>query len=173
MGPYCKYCDHRCFLPRILADHSSRIMATCPRGMAFDLESCGQTHETSTNPHDLNKWLELGNQNPWIQGTTDPTFDVHSFVFCRSLEELQGKLDRRFHSWCIGQAFSYGDLCFIQQVEGGDEWLTIRHGVAFESVTFERIITEGRFDAYVGRFLAATPEQCRNWLDHALSETPL
>jgi len=39
MGPYCKFCDHRCFVP----DPSGGpiILATCPAGMQHDLKSAG------------------------------------------------------------------------------------------------------------------------------------
>lgn len=50
MGPYCRYCDRRCFLLRVLADGRSMLLATCEAGMAHDLASCGQTHETAVNP---------------------------------------------------------------------------------------------------------------------------
>lgn len=49
MGPYCQFCDHRCFLPRIVGT-SSVILATCPRGMAQDRERCGHDHRTALNP---------------------------------------------------------------------------------------------------------------------------
>lgn len=57
MGPYCRYCDHRCFVPRVLPAAASPpfagkdlIMATCARGMAYDLEQTGYTHLTAINP---------------------------------------------------------------------------------------------------------------------------
>ena len=48
----------------------------------------------------------------------------------------------------------------IQQVDGGDEWLTIRHGMAFESITFGPCIEDGTFASLVRRLLAASKEQC-------------
>jgi hypothetical protein len=54
MGPYCKYCDQRCFLPRVIPggpDKGKRVLlATCEAGMAADLERDGYTHETALNP---------------------------------------------------------------------------------------------------------------------------
>jgi hypothetical protein len=49
MGPYCKFCDHRCFVPfpektpqAILdAYGSSSIVATCARGQAFERDKVG------------------------------------------------------------------------------------------------------------------------------------
>ena len=50
MGPYCKFCDRRCFLLRVLTDGRSMLLATCPEGMKHDRESCGQDHTTAFNP---------------------------------------------------------------------------------------------------------------------------
>lgn len=50
MGPYCKFCDFRCFVIRVLADGATRMMATCLRGMEFDRQACGQDHTTAINP---------------------------------------------------------------------------------------------------------------------------
>lgn len=58
MGPYCDFCDHRCFVLRRLPDDATGkiagvgeiLMATCQRGMAHDLEQTGYTHKTAINP---------------------------------------------------------------------------------------------------------------------------
>lgn len=50
MGPYCRYCDLRCFLLRVLNDGRTMLLATCGRGMEHDLASTGETHETACNP---------------------------------------------------------------------------------------------------------------------------
>lgn len=50
MGPYCQYCDQRCFVPRALADGSHLIMATCSKGMEHDRRVTGQDHTTARNP---------------------------------------------------------------------------------------------------------------------------
>jgi hypothetical protein len=49
VGPYCRFCDHRCFIhmpagtpPHILAAYgTSTIIATCPRGKAFEKAKVG------------------------------------------------------------------------------------------------------------------------------------
>lgn len=51
MGPYCRYCDQRCFVHRVLADGRPMLLATCPDGMAHDRAACGQDHTTAINPH--------------------------------------------------------------------------------------------------------------------------
>lgn len=54
MGPYCKYCDRRCFVERLLPfTTGTLLMATCPQGMAHDRAVTGHDHETAVNPHDV------------------------------------------------------------------------------------------------------------------------
>jgi hypothetical protein len=71
--------------------------------------------------------------NPWIRQANDPPFDTQSFCPCVHDD-----------NWTLGQAFFRGDLCFVQQVDGGDEWLAIKQDMPFESISFRRIIqTQG------------------------------
>ena len=51
MGPYCTYCDRRCFVERVLHDGRPMLLATCPAGRAHDRASCGQDHMTAVNPY--------------------------------------------------------------------------------------------------------------------------
>jgi hypothetical protein len=107
----------------------------------------------------VDEWLAIGERNPWIRCAWDPPFNRRSFCFCLTRDELKAKFESV--NWCLGTAFVYRDLCFIQQVDGGDEWLTIRHGLAFESISWNAVIRKGEFDALLDRLLAATPEQCK------------
>lgn len=50
MGPYCVYCDNRCFVPRKVPGSPVSLMATCPAGMANDLRATGYTYLTAINP---------------------------------------------------------------------------------------------------------------------------
>lgn len=51
MGPYCKFCEHRCFVLRDLPDRSwSGLMATCAGGMRHDRRETGHDHTTAVNP---------------------------------------------------------------------------------------------------------------------------
>lgn len=52
MGPYCMYCEHRCFVPRRVPGSSATLMATCPGGMACDMRATGYTYLTATNPYE-------------------------------------------------------------------------------------------------------------------------
>lgn len=49
-GAYCRFCDQRCFVDRVLPDWSwSGHMATCAAGMAHDRETIGYDHTTALN----------------------------------------------------------------------------------------------------------------------------
>ena len=53
-GAYCKFCDFRCFVLRVIPDGPSKgwegHLATCARGMAYDREKTGYDHTTAVNP---------------------------------------------------------------------------------------------------------------------------
>jgi hypothetical protein len=180
MSAPCKFCNRRCSVVRYLTTGPNRVirpwlpfhMATCPGGMAYDLGIVGQTHKTAVNPEDLRVWLALGKRNPWIRQATDPPFGRGSFHLCKDLDELQEMLTRDLHHCPVGNAFAFGDLCFIQQAPSGDEWLTIRHALPFESITFGPVIARGEFREYVGHLLAATREQCRTLTYRSKERTP-
>jgi hypothetical protein len=53
-GAYCKFCDFRCFVYRVVPDGPRKgwagHMATCRRGMELDLKMLDHTHLTAINP---------------------------------------------------------------------------------------------------------------------------
>ena len=54
-GAYCRYCDHRCFVDRVLPDTGRRLhMATCPAGKAHDRTVSGFDADTAINPAAIN-----------------------------------------------------------------------------------------------------------------------
>lgn len=85
-------------------------------------------------------WLFLGESNPWIREAWDPPFDARSFYRCRDVDELLDKFEHG--NWCLGSSCWLGELCFIQQVDGGDEWLTIKRNLAFESISWGHILKQ-------------------------------
>lgn len=51
VGAYCRFCDRRCFVARVLPDRSwSGHMATCAAGMTHDRAVTGHDHTTAINP---------------------------------------------------------------------------------------------------------------------------
>jgi hypothetical protein len=111
------------------------------------------------NPADpVAAWLEIGRSNIWIGGAYDPPFTCRSFAECKTADELRARFEHGI--WSLGQAFYIGTLCFIQQIDGADEWLVIKENVTFESACCGRMIAFGRFDDFLSRIQAATLEQC-------------
>lgn len=104
-------------------------------------------------------WVELGKDNPWIVEAYDPPFDKASIYSCETLQELKEKFDHG--NWCLGQAYNYRNFCFIQQTNGGDEWLSIKDGFVFESASCGRMIETGSYDKWIQRIMTATNEQLK------------
>jgi hypothetical protein len=112
----------------------------------------------------IRSWIAIGRENPWISEADDPPFTELSFHLCQDIRELAEKL---LHgNWCLGQAFALDDLCFINQIDGGDEWLTIRGATSFESITMQtfdeaREQAEARLYETIDCIRRATDEQLR------------
>ena len=53
-GAYCRFCQTRCFVYRVIPDGPSKgwsgHLATCQAGMAHDLKKTGHTHLSAVNP---------------------------------------------------------------------------------------------------------------------------
>ena len=122
------------------------------------------------------KVVEIAMQNHWINGNAaimdgDPFSAIENPLTENSFSTLDHIDDLRetfIHgNWAIRSAFIHKNLAFINQVDGGDEWLIIKEfedgeAKAFESVSFDRMIQEERFDAYIERLLKATKDQYGN-----------
>jgi len=46
MGPYCQFCDHRCFVHNPRSEPRATIIATCARGQVHDLKHLGYNYRT-------------------------------------------------------------------------------------------------------------------------------
>ncbi|WP_145142257.1 hypothetical protein [Paenibacillus sp. Y412MC10] len=115
-----------------------------------------------TDVSNIETWYKIGNKFPWIRQSYDPAFSRSSFSECMTIDTLVEKL--RHDNWCLGQAFYYKNLCFINQVDGGSEWKVIRNDISFESWSCGYVIREygeERFINQLNRMLAATDEQLR------------
>ena len=64
-------------------------------------------------------------------------------------------------NWILGQPFYFQNLCFINQINAGDEWLVIRDGIAFESLTAGAMEYE-EFRDWIDYVFNATEEELRN-----------
>lgn len=108
----------------------------------------------------IEKWLKIGNHNPWIRDAYDPPFTKESFCRCKTLEELYTKISKG--NWCLAQAFHLGNIAFINQVDGGDEWLVIRNALPFESITV-RYFDFDKFANFYDRIIKATDKKLTEW----------
>jgi len=101
---------------------------------------------------------KIGMKNGWCSGRFDrqegnflveeDRLNKNSFIVIDDLPNLKAFFKNG--NWCLGQGVIYKNLCFIQQVNGGDEWLTIKQFPTgtkpFESFSWEAIIEEGEFE---------------------------
>ena len=83
----------------------------------------------------MKAWLDIGNKNLWVREAGDPPFNELSFKICRDVHDLTDRILQG--NWGLGSAFVLDDICFINQVNGGDEWLTIKGKTKFESITMQ------------------------------------
>lgn len=114
----------------------------------------------------------IGMKNGWCSGKYDRAnggftveadrLNKNSFTVFTDLEKLKETFLNG--NWCLGQAFIYKDLCFINQVNGGDEWLTIKNfkdeAINFESISFIPVIKSGEFEELIKNLLKASKENC-------------
>lgn len=110
-----------------------------------------------------NGWLKRGGY-PWQD---DPYLEEYPYEFdrCFSMEDLSDFF--KTGNWAIRQGVVYGDLAFIQQVDGGDEWWTLKQDgetwVPFESLSFKRIAGDiSELTRYVAGMRLATVEECKH-----------
>ena len=107
----------------------------------------------------IKEWLKIGKNNYWISKASDPLFNEDSFYKCKNLDELVEKLEHG--NWCLGQAFYLNNYCFIQQVNGGDEWLVIKDDFRFESISYKPMGENG-FREWFKQVRNATDKQLKN-----------
>lgn len=69
-------------------------------------------------------------------------------------------------NWGLRTAVMHRDLIFVNQVNGGDEWWTLKIDgatlVPFESITFRGIIARGEFHRFIDSMSKASVAQCRS-----------
>ena len=85
----------------------------------------------------LNRWQEIGEKNIWIRDAIDPIFTKQMLKKCDSILQLYHFLKEA--GWCLGQGFYYQTICFINQSNGGDEWLTIKGFRIIDTNSFDGI----------------------------------
>lgn len=112
-----------------------------------------------------NGWIKVGGYD-WQD---DPWLEEYPFEFSRA-NTIQDLSEFFAHgNWAIRQGALFGDLAFVQQVNGGDEWWTLKRlpgegWLAFESVSFAHILKESHseFVRYIAGMQLASPEECKH-----------
>ena len=128
------------------------------------IEGSSRCHISLVDKCQENLWLMRGG----AAFEDDPEFEADSPYSFFRVDGIE-KLEKVFANgnWAIRNGFLYKDLCFINQVNGGDEWWTLKYDhqaneyVAFESITFIPFIKNGDFGTLIGRLTNATIEQCK------------
>jgi hypothetical protein len=109
-----------------------------------------------------NNWLKVGG----IDFEPERFCPECDYPCCLERYDDVEMLERFFAhgNWAIRAAVQHRDLIFVNQVNGGDEWWTLKVDgdrlVPFESITFRRIIADGQFEAFIDRLRNATVEMC-------------
>ena len=123
----------------------------------------GREHDGLVEKCQENGWLKVGG----FDWQDDPFLEEYPYEFSRteSVDRLREALGSG--NWAIRQGFCYRDLAFIQQVNAGDEWWTLKRDgdawTSFESWSFGAIAQEPeRFERAMRDMCEATPEQCRS-----------
>lgn len=136
------------------------------------LQTDGRTYRSLVAKCQENGWVMKGGY-PWQD---DPFLEEYPYDFavCANLEDLRRTFAHG--NWAIRQGFLYDDLAFVQQVDGGDEWWTLKRVVdvgdegdwiAFESWAFAPSAncplgtTADTFTNAIRSMQMATPAQCR------------
>lgn len=122
-----------------------------------------QTREGLVAKCQENGWLKRGGY-AWQD---DPFLEEYpySFVAAKDIDDLADFF--RHGNWALRQGVVYHDLAFVQQVDGGDEWWTLKHDgegwVDFESVSCGRIARRDpeNFANLVAAMRTASVGQCR------------
>jgi hypothetical protein len=103
-------------------------------------------------------WHKIAMRNPWIIEAWDPPLHITESNEKKSIQELYDHFSRG--NWCLGDCVYYRDICFINQVNGGSEYLVIRRDLPFESISANRF-TLDMLEKFIQNVEQATDEQLK------------
>lgn len=135
MGGYCKFCNRRCFLLRVMLDGRTVLLATCPAGMDHDLAVSGETHETAVNAFLEPEAALRRHQHPAPQGPEVfcgfCRHHMNAHTYSASAEEVPCV-------GCRGKVCPRPDTCLdclqpIRQVDG--VWVVFATGTSADGLT--------------------------------------
>ncbi len=128
----------------------------------FNAEISPETKSAIYNKCQENGWLKKDGY-AW-QDDPDLEDYPYSLILIKDIETL-----RKFFNhgnWALRSGVIYKDLVFIQQVDGGDEWWTLKEVnengyLDFESNTFHGVAKHPKlFSRFINEMELATPKQC-------------
>lgn len=133
-----------------------------------------EEHDSLVEKCQKNGWLKRGG----FDWQDDPWLEEYPYEFSRAstIKDLADFFSNG--NWAIRQGVLFGDLAFIQQINGGDEWWTLKRcpdgsWLAFESYTMSYILPDmSRFTRAIASMQLATPEECKR-LEYSLPKTSL
>lgn len=133
----------------------------------FGKELDKQTHTQLVKKCQSNPWLKVGGIDFEDDFLIESDYN-YGFTEIDSLEELKEFFNHG--NWSIRQGAVYKNLAFINQVNGGDEWWTLKNfdgeWISFESITFRLIIRDDEFEDYIESLLEAWVENGRVKYDY-------
>lgn len=109
-------------------------------------------NEATIFDRDCRQIILTCNKNPWLRNFAEYPLEDYPYTFeqITSAEDLRTVM---YHgNMAIRTGYLYEDLAFVQQVNGGDEWLTFKKedGVykSFENISFRGILLPGGDEAF-------------------------
>lgn len=110
-----------------------------------------------------NGWLKIGGydfeEDPFLEEDSP-----YSFVRAKDVETMKLFFDHA--NWSIRNGILYKDLAFINQINGGSEYWTLKYDyenskwVSVDSISMKRVVQDNEFEELIERLLKATIEQC-------------
>ena len=135
--------------------------------------------KNSLSSEECETFIEKCQHNGWLMRggydwQDDPYLEEYPYEFARlgNLDDLREYFS--YDNWAIRQGVTYKDLAFIQQVNGGDEWWTLKQvddgWMSFESITFGSMVKDPeRFNHMICSMVASSPQICHD-LDYLASQ---
>ena len=123
--------------------------------------------------------IEKCQENGWLMEggyawQDDPFLEEYPYSFVRA-DSIEGLREYFGGNWALRQGILYDDLAFIQQVDGGDEWWTLKklpdgRWLDFESWSFRNVRKDPvEFNRAIVSMQMANAEECSH-LDYMLPD---
>lgn len=122
-------------------------------------------HQNMDFDTDCRKIMEACKNNPWLSNGAAYPLEDYPFTFelITAVESLKTVMDHG--NTAIRTCYLYEDLAFVQQVNGGDEWLTLRKERVFIKIL--KVFLSGLFyGSMVMKAFTAALKSCSRIASH-------